>query len=332
MKILVVDDDEIALMVAEKALMSAGHEVLLAEDGESALNILKDEMVQTVITDWNMPRMDGIDLVKKIRDQSVFGYTYIIMVTSRSSSEDKLGGLVAGVDDYITKPFDPNELQARVRIAERILALETTKITVEILAKLTEAKDDNTGDHIYRMQQYSRVLANYLVHDPELRDHVPLNFSELMFETSITHDIGKLGIRDSVLLKQGSLNEKEWEEMKAHTTIGAEAFDNALKLFPAVEKIRIARDIAWAHHERWDGTGYPRRLAGEDIPLCARIVTVADVYDAVTMKRVYKSAMPHEVARGIIVEGRGKHFDPKVVDAFLACEQLFLDIKVKYPE
>jgi putative two-component system response regulator len=327
MRILVVDDDEIALAVAKKVLMSDGHEVVLASNGEMALEILNKENLQIVISDWNMPTLDGLELCRRIRVNSPLGYTYIIIVTSRSSKDDLLTGLSAGADDYIAKPFEPAELLLRVRNAERILSYETTSLTLLSLAKLAESKDTDTGNHLERIRAYARLLAEQIMKYDLPQFNLSPSFPEFMYQTSPLHDIGKVGIPDSVLLKPGHLNETEWAIMKRHTEIGAKTLDDVLKKYPNAEFLRIARDIAWSHHERWDGSGYPRGLKGEEIPLSARIVALADVYDALTMKRVYKAALSHEVARGILSDGDGKHFDPLVYRAFLDTEEQFKDIR-----
>jgi putative two-component system response regulator len=327
MRILVVDDDEIALAVAQKVLMSDGHEVVLANNGEMALDLMSKENLQIVISDWNMPALDGLELCRRIRANSTLGYTYIIIVTSRSSKDDLLTGLSAGADDYIAKPFEPAELLLRVHNAERILSYETTSLTLLSLAKLAESKDTDTGNHLERIRSYSRLLAEQIMKYDLPQLNLSPSFPEFMYQTSPLHDIGKVGIPDSVLLKPGHLNEAEWTIMKRHTEIGAKTLDDVLKKYPNAEFLRIARDIAWSHHERWDGSGYPRGLKGEEIPLSARIVTLADVYDALTMKRVYKAALSHEVARGILSDGYGKHFDPLVYRAFLDTEEQFKTIR-----
>jgi len=332
LNILVVDDDDIALAIAETVLTKGGHSVVLAENGEKALKILRFQDIQVVISDWNMPNLDGIGLCRFIRNTPAIGYIYIIIVTSRTSKEDLLTGLSAGADDFITKPFEPAELLLRVRNAERILSLETTTLTLFSLARLAESKDVDTGNHLERIRAYSRLLAEKMVAGLPAGEKIPARFADLLYETSPLHDIGKVGIPDHILLKPGSLNDEEWRVMKQHTTIGANTLDAVLKKYPRADYLRIARDIAWCHHERWDGTGYPRGLTQEEIPLCAMIVSLADVYDALTMKRVYKAALAHDVARGIILGGNGKQFDPRIVQTFLANENEFVAIKDSYAD
>lgn len=327
MKILIVDDEFSSRTIIKKILTQEGHLVLTAEDGQTALDILQRERINAVISDWNMPGMNGIELCRFLREHSSIGYIYFIMVTSRTTKQDMLDGLSAGADDFISKPIEPAELILRVRNADRVLALETTSVTLFSLAKLAESKDIDTGNHLERMREYAKALAEEIMNDPGVRKMVPPRFPEIIYQSSPLHDIGKVGIPDYVLLKPGSLNDEEWSIMKKHTELGAETLQATLNKFPGGDFLRLARDIAWSHHERWDGTGYPRGLKGEEIPLAARIVSVADVYDALTMKRTYKSAYSHAVARGIIIEGNGKQFDPRVVQAFLKIEAAFLQIR-----
>jgi putative two-component system response regulator len=332
MNILIVDDDEIALLTAKKILESEGYDVILASDGEEAMDKARRQETHIVISDWNMPKMDGIQLCRYIRENTGIGYVYFIIVTSRTGKQDIDAGLEAGADDFITKPFEPAELLFRVRTAERILSLETTSVTLFSLAKLAESKDTDTGGHLERMREYSRILAGQLIINPGFKEIVSPQFPELIYQTSPLHDIGKVGIPDSILLKPGSLNDEEWLVMKRHTEIGAETLNAALDKFPGAEFLRIARDIAWAHHERWDGTGYPRGLKGSQIPLCARVVALADVYDAMTIRRVYKSALTHEVAHWMIVVSSEKHFDPQVVEVYKQVEDQFIEIRQKFME
>ena len=223
----------------------------------------------------------------------------------------------------MVKPFDPPELAVRIRTAERILSLETRDITIFALAKLAESRDSDTGAHLERVRNYSRLLAQWLHDEGRFKDQVDSDFVRLIYLTSPLHDIGKVGIPDSVLLKPGPLTDSEYELMKTHARIGADTLDSALAQYPHARFLHLARDIALTHHEHYDGRGYPQGLKGHAIPLCGRIVALADVYDALTTERVYKPALPHDVARQIIVDQSGRQFDPEVVEAFMACDSHF---------
>src|SRR5437868_3010672 len=204
------------------------------------------------------------------------------------------------------------------------LLRENCQVAIFALAKLAESRDPETGAHLERVMNYSRALAQQLPAMGHFTDEIDAEYLRLLYSTSPLHDIGKVGIPDSVLLKPGRLSDREFEIMKTHTLIGAETLDAALQRFPKTKFLRMARDIAAAHHERFDGTGYPAGLGGRAILLCGRIVALADVYDALTSKRVYKQAFAHEVAKGIILKDAGTHFAPEIVDAFLAAEDVFI--------
>jgi putative two-component system response regulator len=243
------------------------------------------------------------------------------MLTSRGGRADLVEGLKAGADDFLTKPFDPAELAVRLSVAERITSLETRDLMIFGMAKLAESRDRDTGGHLDRVRQYCRLLADHLSRKPEYAPVVDREFVRLIYLTSPLHDIGKVGIPDAILLKADRLTPVEREVMKTHTHIGAETLEAALREFPGARFLAMARDIALCHHEKFDGTGYPRGLSGDQIPLAARIVAVADVYDALRSERVYKVALSHERTREEIVRGSGSHFDPGVVGAFLAVEE-----------
>jgi putative two-component system response regulator len=332
MKILIVDDDDIALEILQAALQGAGYSVVSACDGRAALQCLDQHDVRLVISDWKMPEMDGIDLCRAIRRRDSADYIYFILLTSQGSQQQIVEGMSAGADDFIVKPFNHAELMARVRAGERVLSQESREIVIFLLAKLAESRDPETGQHLERVQRYAKRLAETLAKTPEFAARIDPDFIRLVYQTSPLHDIGKVGIPDSVLLKPGRLSAAQFEIMKTHTTLGASTLDAALKRYPHARFLQVARDIAASHHERWDGSGYPRGLAGEQIPLAARIVAVADVYDALTTRRVYKDAFSHQVAREIIVSESGSHFDPSVVEAFLAAEQELSDIRERFSE
>lgn len=327
MRVLIVDDDDITAAILEHALVRFGYDVAVARDGREAFDLVRTGQYRMVVSDWCMPEMTGVELCRQIRKRQTGGYIYIILLTSNSRTEDIVEGLNAGADDYITKPFQPRELQVRLRAGERILSLESRDLTIFALAKLAESRDPDTGAHLERIREYSRIMAEELVTGGRYSEELDGDFVEMIYLTSPLHDIGKVGIPDEILLKPGRLTPDEFEIMKRHTIIGGETLDVLASAHPEARYLLLARDIAWSHHEWFDGSGYPRGLAGEEIPLCGRIVAVADVYDALTSKRVYKSAYDHEMASSVIREGCGTHFDPDVVEAFLRRESEFLALK-----
>ena len=331
MNILVVDDEPIARRVAAKALRPAGYEVTMAENGSEALAILTRGEHRLVVSDWKMPRMDGVELCRAIRSGGFSRYIYFIILTGQTRPEETIEGLSAGADDYIRKPFDPAELILRVNIGRRIIGLETRDMTIFTLAKLAESRDPETGEHLERVRSYCRVIARHLQKDPAFR-RLDDEYVELLYQTSPLHDIGKVAIPDHILLKPGLLTAEEFAIMKTHTLRGAATLDAALEKYPGTPFLEMARDIALMHHERFDGAGYPHGVAGEAIPLCARIAALADVYDALTSRRVYKEAWSHERARSVITSGAGKHFDPVMVEGFLAEEADFTAIRQRYAD
>jgi putative two-component system response regulator len=330
MRILIVDDDEFATNILANALTQFGHHVTAARNGQEALELMRSSSYRLVVLDWEMPGMSGIDLCRHIRKRYSSGYVYIILLTARRGTQNIVDGLNAGADDFISKPFEPQELGVRIHAGERILSLESHEVTIFSLAKLAESRDQETGAHLERMREYCRVLADHLSTQDKFREEVDSDYVQLMYMTSPLHDVGKVGIPDKILLKPGPLTAEEFEIMKRHTVVGSKTLDAALDLHPEAKFLCMARDIARSHHERYDGSGYPDGLMGEDIPLCGRIVALADVYDALTTKRVYKPAFSHEKSREIIVKGMGSHFDPDIVKAFLACEDRFVEILERF--
>lgn len=327
MRVLVADDDEICREVVAHRLTTAGYSVLEAADGNEARDHLLLGHAQLAILDWDMPGCTGVDLCRMIRESETDHYIYLILLTARNSTDSALEGLTAGADAFVTKPISGSELLARVHGAERILSMETRDVAIFALARLAESRDTETGEHLERVRNYSRMLAQHLCQHPDFRNRIDTSFIRLIYSTSPLHDIGKVGIPDAVLLKPGKLTKEEFAIMQRHTTIGAETLEAACRKFPQAEFLHMAKEIAAWHHERWNGSGYPDGLEGEEIPLAARIVSVADVYDALTTKRVYKEAFPHEEAIRLIVEGRGTQFDPRIVDAFLQLSDRFNTIR-----
>ncbi|MCA9192077.1 MAG: response regulator [Planctomycetales bacterium] len=325
--ILVVDDDVVCCELLAESLREMGMEVDTTHDGTEAYEKICNGDFRIVISDWQMPGLTGLELCRRIRNRQLGEYVYFILLTSLDRGENLIRGLDAGADDFLTKPFDPDELQVRVNVAQRIVNLENRNLIVFSLAKLAESRDPETGAHLERMRQYSRVLTEYLSTTNKYDHVIDRDFIRAVYLTSPLHDIGKVGIPDEILLKPGKLSEDEFCVMKQHATIGAQTLDAMIAACPTAKYLELARDIAASHHEKFDGTGYPLGLQGEDIPLCGRIVALADVYDALTTKRVYKEAFSHEEARKIILDGAGKHFDPDVVEAFVKEQDRFLQIK-----
>lgn len=329
MKILIVDDEIVSRKKMDKLVRSLGHETLLASNGLEGLELWKQERIRIVVTDWMMPEMNGLELCGKIRESEGNLYTYVILVTSKNETEDIITGMEAGADDFITKPFIKEELAVRLRAGERIVGLESRDLVIFSLAKLVESRDPETGGHLERIRFYSRELAEELYQRDGGSSEVDNLFIDNIYLTSPLHDIGKIGIPDYILLKPGRLDDKEFNMMKNHSRIGFETLDESLKRFPKADFLRMSADIAHCHHEKFDGSGYPNGFKGEEIPLSARIVALSDVYDALVSKRVYKDAYVPDMAKAIILEGRGTHFDPLVVDAFLAREKAFTELKLK---
>ena len=332
MKILIVDDEFVSRKKMDLLVRNLGYETVVANDGMEGWEVWKNERPKMVITDWMMPRMDGLDLCKKIRAAEGSEYIYIIMVTAREDVNDLVRGMDAGADDFITKPFVKEELAVRIRAGERISGFETRDIVIFSLARLVESRDSETGNHLERIRHYSRELTTAIFQSDNPPREIDTLFQDNIFLTSPLHDIGKIGIPDSILLKPGLLNDEEFEIMKKHSVIGFETLNEALKKYPKADYLRMSAEIALSHHERFDGSGYPHGLRGKAIPLSARIVALADVYDALVSKRVYKEAYEHAVAKSIIEKEKGRHFDPMIVDAFLTCEDSFIHISGRFSE
>jgi putative two-component system response regulator len=345
-KILIAEDERITRRTLQRQLDAWGHEVVAVEDGQAAWERYRDGGFDIVVSDWDMPRMSGVELVALVRGAANAGYVYLIMLTARSETDDLVRGMEAGADDFLAKPFKRDELRVRMQAGERIIRLERSlaelnrdlerkvaERSVELLrsrdavvfglAKLTESRDDDTGQHLERICAYTEVLARNLVGG---RSDVDDTWAEMVIRTAALHDIGKVATPDAVLLKQGPLTDEERRIIQRHPCLGGDTLLAIKRTWGENPFLTVAAEIALCHHEKWDGTGYPYGLAGENIPLSARVVALADVYDALTSKRVYKPPMPHEKAVSIIREGSGTHFDPDVVSVFVAVEPNFREI------
>jgi putative two-component system response regulator len=332
MDIMIADDEVVSRKKMEALLKNLGYNVFCASDGKEAWEMWQQQRTRIVIIDWLMPGMDGVEVCAKIRKATGSKYTYIIIVTSKSEVTDLVEAMDAGADDFITKPFVKEELAVRVRAGERILDFETRDLVIFSMAKLAESKDRETGNHLERISFYTKILAETLFQSENAPKEIDQLFIDNITLTSVLHDIGKIGIPDYILLKPGRLDEQEFEIMKNHSRIGFETLNEAVQKYPKAEYLKMSADIALYHHEKFDGTGYPKKLKGEEIPLAARITALADVYDALVSKRVYKNVYSHTMAKNIIVDESKSHFDPAVVDAFLKSEDKFVEVLNKLKE
>ncbi len=338
-RILIVDDEEANREFLKDIVKSWGYEPEIAKDGFESLAKVKLD-IDLVLLDIAMPGMDGFTVARRIREDSDSSNIPILMVTGLQSKDDRLRAVESGANDFISKPVDKTEPRVRMtsllkmkeaqdgirqhqeelekKVEKRTSALrqalenmaqaqrsthEAHLYTIYRLAMAAEYKDIHTGGHIHRMRRYSGLLAQGL--------NLPPGEVELILNASILHDVGKIGIPDAILLKPGELTKKEFEIMKQHTIIGARILGGS----PS-ELLQAGEVIALTHHEKWDGSGYPKGLAGANIPLWGRICAVADVFDALTSERPYRKALPNEKVYEILREGRGTHFDPRIVDVF----------------
>ncbi len=354
--ILVVDDtpDNLSLM---RELLKGDYQVQLANGGERALKLAAlSPHPDLILLDIMLPGIDGYEVCQRLKADPATRNIPVVFLTAKTEVEDEKKGLEIGAVDYITKPISPPIVLARVKIhlalkaqadflrdKNDFLEVEVNKRTREVvaiqdvtilaMASLAETRDSDTGNHIRRTQFYVKALAQYLSRHPKFSAQLTDSYIQILFKSAPLHDIGKVGIPDRILLKPGRFDASEFEIMKTHTTLGYEAIEHAEKqLGMHVDFLSTAKEIALSHQEKWDGSGYPQGLAGDAIPVSARLMAVADVYDALISRRVYKEGMPHEKAVAIIIEGRGNHFDPDMVDAFVQLQDQFHAIALRFSD
>ncbi|HHX01767.1 MAG TPA: response regulator [Firmicutes bacterium] len=330
MKILIVDANHSERQELEHMVQKLGHETLTASNGEEGFAIWRTEGPRIVIANRDMPVINGLELCHQIRGAEGSRYTYIMILTANDDTEVVVNALDSGADNYLTRPCSLAELKAKLGVGERIVEIESRDTVIFAISKLVESRDYETGHHLERMRHYTRLVAEYLYDNNIYREHVNSSFIENIYLTSPLHDIGKVGIPDHILLKTDRLDDQEWEIMKTHTIIGYDTLMATCNYQLKTDYLQMGAEIALSHHEKWDGTGYPHGLVGNEIPVSARIVAIADVYDALVSKRVYKNAYPHGVSRAIIINSTGKHFDPVIVEAFQALEKQFVEIHQRY--
>jgi putative two-component system response regulator len=354
--ILVVDDTPEILRSMQEILRDH-YIVKAANNGERALVIAQgSEQINLILLDVMMPGVDGYQICRQLKQDKRTQDIPVIFLTARDDSDAEKYGFDVGAVDYITKPISPPTVLARIhthlqlkasadflRDKNAYLELEIEKRTQEVelmqevvflgLASLAESRHSETGYHIRRTQLYLEKLAEQLKDHQRFAGALHEYGIDMLVKAAPLHDIGKVGIPDKILLKPERLTLEEFEVMKRHTVIGRDTIENAERqLGKSVKFLNLAKENAYYHHEKWDGTGYPEGLAGEDIPVCARLLAVADVYDALISKRVYKKAIPHAVAVRMIRKCRGTYFDPDVVDAFLEIQQEFMEISETYDD
>ncbi len=353
-KILIVDDQAYNIKIL-LTILKTDYATAVAGNGKDALKTAAVWFPDLILMDVMMPEMDGYEACRKIKNNEAIRKIPIIFITSRSDIEDEAKGFELGAVDYITKPFSEPVVRARVKthlalkfaneelenqnlilerkVRERTQELvKTQDVMIRSLAALVEARDSETGGHIKRTQNYVKVLAENLKKHPKFKPLLSDRYVELLYKSAPLHDIGKVGVPDKILLKPGKLTADEFELMKLHTVYGHDAILKAEKDLCRDSFLRIAREIAYTHQEKWDGAGYPRQLKGDEIPLSGRIMAVADVYDALISKRIYKPPLSHQTAVEIIREGKGKHFDPDIVDVFLEISDRFREIAHEFAD
>lgn len=327
-KILIVDDTEANIDILVEAL-EEDYELSVATDGFAALECVELEKPDLILLDIMMPGMSGYEVCEKLKADSETSAIPIAFLSAISDAECKVRCFEAGAVDYITKPFEIIEVKARVKthlsleLAKRELALKndelerkvvertneiclTQDVTIEAIASLAEYRDTETGGHIYRTKNYVKLIAKRLQEKGKYLDSLSDGVIEMFYKSAPLHDIGKIAIRDEILLKPGKLTEEEFNEMKKHTTIGSEVLSVPLKKLGENSFLKYAMEFSKYHHEKWDGSGYPGGIKGEEIPISGRIMALADVYDALISERVYKPAFSHEEAVDIIKAESGK--------------------------
>ena len=334
-RVLVVDDTPANLAVLKETLAPEGYKLSFANTGEKALEIAAQINPDLILLDVMMPGIDGYETCSRLKQDDKTKDIPIIFITAKKETEDIVHGFKVGGIDYVPKPFQQEEICSRVRthlelrelqknleqmVLERTKQLNDSRLEiVGRLGKAAEYKDNETGMHVIRMSHYSELLAREMGMD----DH----YCEVLLNASPMHDIGKIGIPDKVLLKPGKLDHDEWEIMKTHTTMGAAILSGGES-----EVMKMSESIAITHQEKWDGSGYPNGMKGEDIPLEGRIVAIADVFDALTSIRPYKKAWTVEDAVNMIEQESGKHFDPKLVPLFVKILPEIVKIKDQFSD
>ena len=352
--ILLVDDTPIDIDFLINSLSDL-YNLKVALNGQEALDAVSEQIPDLILLDIIMPGMDGWEVCRCLKGNPATAEIPIIFLTALADIEEKTKAFELGAVDYITKPFHPVEVNLRVKthlsikstkdllsdtnrnlehiVEQRTMQLQDMQdVTIRMAASLAETRDNETGMHIIRTQKYVETLATNMKIKSGNNSFLNDEMIKLLVKSSALHDIGKIGVPDCILLKPDKLDANEFEEMKKHTIYGERALSQAEKQLKEGQFLQFSREIAVSHHEKWNGSGYPSGLSGKSIPLTGRIMAVADVYDALTSKRIYKPPFSHTKAVEIIREGSGEHFDPSIVDVFLDIQDDFKDIALSHAE
>ncbi|WP_367989597.1 HD-GYP domain-containing protein [Vibrio sp. NTOU-M3] len=353
--VLIVDDSSDNLAFMSQGLANR-YQIKAAKSGQMAMDILRKFDIDLILLDIVMPELTGYDVIRVITHNPDTQHIPVIFLTGKDTPEDEKLGFELGAADYIHKPVSIPLLRSRVkthlqnkrskdilRDQNGYLEKEVVKRSTELdrmqdavvfaLASLAETRDPETGNHILRTQHYVKLLAEHLATKPKYKNTLTPKVIDSYFKAAPLHDIGKVGIADNILLKPGKLTDEEFEIMKTHAALGLQALEKAETLSGAqTDLISVSKEIAYGHHEKWDGSGYPQGISKESIPLSARMMAIADVYDALRCRRVYKDPMTHEDAREIILKGSGNHFDPELIEAFCEQEALFIKIASEFSD
>jgi putative two-component system response regulator len=335
MELVLAVDDNLTVLKQIGVYLAGEFRVNLAKSGEQAIAMAKVNAPDIILLDVNMPGMDGFETLKRMRAEPAIASIPVIFVTADANSQTEVAALEAGAMDYITKPFERSILLHRIRLCLNLSqyqhSLENTVRELEYsiaysFTGLLSIKEGSKGDHVQRSSRFLNLLGEELIRTGRFPGELDAKALDMYVHAMPLHDIGKIGVSDAILLKPGPLNANEYDAVKQHTVIGADVLRGIYERTPDQEYLKHAMTIARGHHERYDGKGYPDGLAGEAIPLCCRVASVANVYDALISDRVYRPAYSHEEAYKIIAAGRGTEFDPTVAEAFLRLGPQFEDL------
>jgi putative two-component system response regulator len=348
-KIMVIDDTPANLDVLSDILQGAGFQVVLFPRASSALRTIGKDPPDMILLDIIMPEMDGFDLCAKLKANAATAEIPVIFLSALNETTNKVKAFSIGGVDYITKPFQQEEVLARVRthlsigqmrqkletyshqleklVQEKVKEISDSQLaTLQAISSLAEFRDEDTGQHTERTRIYCKLIASQLRNSGLFTDIIDNDFIDNIYHAAPLHDIGKIGIPDRILLKPGPLDSDEFEIMKRHVTLGVQTLKSVLDRYPRNTFIKMGMELTGTHHEKWNGSGYPGKLKGGVIPLSGRIMALADVYDALRSVRPYKKSFTHELCSTIIRECSGQHFDPIIVEAFIALESQFAEI------